>query len=152
MKKLLSILTISTLTASIPTPLLANAPLTRVKRDVSALTSNANNNYLPIKKNNGISAWINGIIIDSSNSIYYATDTGAYKLSAGSDTPTKIDGISWPTYPSQYYYLSYKGNTFVGLEHKKAIKINCYELPIKICWSNDFVVKLILRTIKRSGS
>ncbi|WP_157944217.1 hypothetical protein [Spiroplasma poulsonii] len=50
MKKLLSILTISTLTASIPTPLLANAPLTRVKRDVSALTSNANNNYLPIKK------------------------------------------------------------------------------------------------------
>ncbi|WP_400248910.1 hypothetical protein [Spiroplasma sp. ald] len=34
MKKLLSILTISTLTASVPAPLLANAPLTRVKRDV----------------------------------------------------------------------------------------------------------------------
>lgn len=27
------------------------------------------------------------------------------------------------------YYLSHKGNTFVGREHKKAIKINCYELP-----------------------
>ncbi|QIA67972.1 hypothetical protein [Spiroplasma citri] len=28
-----------------------------------------------------------------------------------------------------YYYLSHKGNTFVGREHKKAIKINCYEMP-----------------------
>ena len=27
------------------------------------------------------------------------------------------------------YYLSHKGNTFVGREHKKAIKINCYEMP-----------------------
>ncbi|WP_424527562.1 hypothetical protein [Spiroplasma endosymbiont of Glossina fuscipes fuscipes] len=27
------------------------------------------------------------------------------------------------------YYLSHKGNTFVGREHKKAIKINCYEIP-----------------------
>ncbi|RUO85970.1 hypothetical protein [Spiroplasma endosymbiont of Megaselia nigra] len=27
------------------------------------------------------------------------------------------------------YYLSHKGNTFVGRDHKKAIKINCYELP-----------------------
>lgn len=26
------------------------------------------------------------------------------------------------------YYLSHKGNTFVGREHKKTIKINCYEL------------------------
>ncbi|RUO86432.1 DUF3688 family protein [Spiroplasma endosymbiont of Megaselia nigra] len=34
MKKILSILTISTLTASVPAPLLANTTLTRVKRDV----------------------------------------------------------------------------------------------------------------------
>nr|WP_011225088.1 replication-relaxation family protein [Spiroplasma kunkelii]AAS59573.1 hypothetical protein SKUN_p0005 [Spiroplasma kunkelii CR2-3x] len=27
------------------------------------------------------------------------------------------------------YYLSHKGNTFVGRVHKIAIKINCYELP-----------------------
>ncbi|AXF97209.1 hypothetical protein [Spiroplasma phoeniceum] len=26
------------------------------------------------------------------------------------------------------YYLSHKGNTFFGREHKKVIKINCYEL------------------------
>jgi hypothetical protein len=27
------------------------------------------------------------------------------------------------------YLLSHKGNTFAGREHKKSIKINCYELP-----------------------
>lgn len=27
------------------------------------------------------------------------------------------------------YLLSHKGNTFVGRDHKKSIKINCYELP-----------------------
>ncbi len=26
------------------------------------------------------------------------------------------------------YYLSHKGNSFVGREHKKSIKISCYEL------------------------
>ncbi|MBH8623468.1 hypothetical protein, partial [Spiroplasma sp. hyd1] len=26
------------------------------------------------------------------------------------------------------YYLSHKGNSFVGREHKKSIKINCYEM------------------------
>ncbi|PQP79098.1 hypothetical protein C6B38_02340 [Spiroplasma sp. ChiS] len=32
------------------------------------------------------------------------------------------------------YYLSDKGNNFVGSEHKKAIKINCYELPQKYAY------------------
>ncbi|WP_424527571.1 hypothetical protein [Spiroplasma endosymbiont of Glossina fuscipes fuscipes] len=94
MKKLLSILTITTLTASIPAPLVANTALERVKRDVSSLTSNANNDYLPIKEIKGISTWINGIIIDSSSSIYCVTDNGAFVLKQGATTPTKINGIS----------------------------------------------------------
>ncbi|WP_159373269.1 hypothetical protein [Spiroplasma poulsonii] len=48
MKKLLSILTITTLTANVPAPLLANTSLTRNKRDV--ITSNSNNDYLPLNK------------------------------------------------------------------------------------------------------
>ncbi|QIA74255.1 hypothetical protein GL982_12020 (plasmid) [Spiroplasma citri] len=44
MKKLLSILTISTLTASVPAPLLANTPATRT------LTSNSNNEHLLLEK------------------------------------------------------------------------------------------------------
>ncbi|WP_257986861.1 DUF3688 family protein [Spiroplasma melliferum] len=45
MKKLLSILTISTLTASIPAPLLANTPLTRNKRDVEANSKDVTNGF-----------------------------------------------------------------------------------------------------------
>ncbi|RUP75746.1 hypothetical protein D6D54_07885 [Spiroplasma poulsonii] len=42
MKKLLSILTITTLTANVPAPLLANTPLTRNKRDVGATKTDVN--------------------------------------------------------------------------------------------------------------
>ncbi|KAI92007.1 DUF3688 family protein [Spiroplasma melliferum] len=45
MKKLLSILTITTLTASVPAPLLANTPLTRNKRDVGTTAKDVTNNY-----------------------------------------------------------------------------------------------------------
>ncbi|MBW3059335.1 hypothetical protein D6D54_07550 [Spiroplasma poulsonii] len=50
MKKLLSILTISTLTASIPAPLLANMTLTRAKRDVGISTNSNNYKYLNFSK------------------------------------------------------------------------------------------------------
>ena len=53
MKKLLSLLTISTLATSVPAPLLANTVQTRVKRDVNI--SNSNNDYLPLKQNKKIS-------------------------------------------------------------------------------------------------
>ena len=45
MKKLLSILTITTLTASVPAPLLANTPLTRNKRDVGLTTKDVTTGF-----------------------------------------------------------------------------------------------------------
>nr|ABC60222.1 Arp2 [Spiroplasma kunkelii CR2-3x] len=92
MKKLLSILTITTLTTSIPAPLLAAVPLT------NTLTSNSNNEYLSIKEMNGatgitISSQI-CFAIDNSNTIYFNTDNGIYKLTAGSTTATKINDIN----------------------------------------------------------
>ncbi|RUO85986.1 hypothetical protein D9R21_05700, partial [Spiroplasma endosymbiont of Megaselia nigra] len=93
MKKLLSILTMSTLTASIPTPLLANTLLTLVKRDVSPLTSNSNNDYLPLKEINGIGKSIFYPAVDSKDNIYFGTHNGAFVLKHGESTPTKIDGI-----------------------------------------------------------
>ncbi len=46
MKKLLSLLNISTMASSIPAPLPANETLKRVKRNISTLTtSNSNNDY-----------------------------------------------------------------------------------------------------------
>ncbi|QIA69921.1 adhesin (plasmid) [Spiroplasma citri] len=88
MKKLLSILTISTLTASIPAPLLAAVPLT------NTLTSNSNSAYLPVKQINGVNDKVQSITVDIKNNVYFGTNNGAYKLSAGSDTPTKINGIN----------------------------------------------------------
>nr|WP_011310478.1 adhesion related protein, transmembrane [Spiroplasma citri]CAI94298.1 adhesion related protein, transmembrane [Spiroplasma citri] len=88
MKKLLSILTISTLTASVPAPLLAAVPLT------NTLTSNSNSAYLPVKQINGVNDKVQSITVDSKNNVYFGTNNGAYKLSAGSDTPTKINGIN----------------------------------------------------------
>ncbi|PQP78016.1 hypothetical protein C6B38_08750 [Spiroplasma sp. ChiS] len=93
-KKLLSILTITTLTASIPAPLLANKTLIRVKRDVSTLTSNANNNYLPIKEINGVNDKVQSITVDTKNNIYFGTDDGAFVLKQDSDTLTNIAGIN----------------------------------------------------------
>ncbi|KAI92021.1 DUF3688 family protein [Spiroplasma melliferum] len=45
MKKLLSLLTISTLAASVPAPLLANTVQTRTKRDVGTTAKDVTNNY-----------------------------------------------------------------------------------------------------------
>ncbi|WP_424527528.1 adhesin [Spiroplasma endosymbiont of Glossina fuscipes fuscipes] len=55
MKKLLSILTITTLTASIPAPLVANTTLTRVKRDVGSTAKDVTSGFdLKIKFNKPI--------------------------------------------------------------------------------------------------
>ncbi|QED25658.1 hypothetical protein [Spiroplasma citri] len=87
MKKLLSILTISTLTASIPAPLLANTPATRT------LTSNSNNDYLPIKEFKNINVSSLKMTIDSKDNIYIGTSNDVFVLKHGETTPTKIDGI-----------------------------------------------------------
>ncbi|WP_146693253.1 hypothetical protein [Spiroplasma sp. ChiS] len=71
-KKLLSILTITTLTASIPAPLLANKTLIRVKRDVGM--SKSNKVYVPIKEKNGITGKINSLAVDSKDNIYFRTN------------------------------------------------------------------------------
>ncbi|RUP75749.1 hypothetical protein D6D54_07900 [Spiroplasma poulsonii] len=78
------------MTANVPAPLLANTPLTRNKRDV--ITSNSNNNYLPLNKIKNINSTF-FIIVDSKDNVYFGTADGAYKLFAGSDTATKIDSI-----------------------------------------------------------
>lgn len=100
MKKLFSLLTISTLTASVPAPLLANTTSTgptKINITLPALDDDIelklNNDYLPIKQINGIGN-IMVAVVDSKDNIYFGTNGGAYKLSAGSDTPTKINGIS----------------------------------------------------------
>ncbi|AXF97232.1 ligand-binding sensor domain-containing protein [Spiroplasma phoeniceum] len=94
MKKLLSILTISTLTASVPVPLLANTTLERTKSDVSTLSSNSNNDYLPLKEINGIYGYVMSITIDKDNNIYFGTFAGAFVLKRGETTPTKINEIN----------------------------------------------------------
>ncbi|QIA69917.1 NHL repeat-containing protein [Spiroplasma citri] len=87
MKKLLSILTISTLTASIPAPLLANTPATRT------LTSNSNNDYLPIKEFKNINVSSLKMTIDSKDNIYIGTSNDVFVLKHGETTATKLDGI-----------------------------------------------------------
>ncbi|ALA98581.1 adhesin related protein (plasmid) [Spiroplasma kunkelii CR2-3x] len=110
MKKLLSILTITTLTTSTPAPLLAAVPLT------NTLTSNSNNEYLSIKEMNGVNNNINSITIDKNNNIYFGTDTGAYKLFAGSTTPTKINGISGNVVSIAVWYCN--GNVSCNYRYK----------------------------------
>ena len=93
MKKLLSILTISTLTASVPAPLLANTVQTRVKRDVSTLTPNSNNDYLPLKENIFIPKDIVSFTVVGKGDIYYL-NVDFFVLKQGATTPTKINGIN----------------------------------------------------------
>ncbi|AXF97285.1 adhesin [Spiroplasma phoeniceum] len=88
MKKLLSVLTISTLTASIPAPLLANTPATRT------LTFNSNNDYLPPKEIKYIKDKVSPITVDSNDNIYFGTNNGVFVLKQGATTPTAIDGIT----------------------------------------------------------
>ncbi|WP_101519386.1 hypothetical protein [Spiroplasma melliferum] len=93
MKKYLSILTISTLTASIPAPLLANTVQTRVKRDVSTLTPNSNNDYLPLKENIFIPKDIVSFTVVGKGDIYYL-NVAFFVLKHGATTPTRINGIN----------------------------------------------------------
>jgi len=72
MKKLLSLLTISTLTASVPAPLLANTTSTgptKINIPLPALDDDIelklNNDYLPIKKINGVNDKVQSISVDS---------------------------------------------------------------------------------------
>nr|WP_011310421.1 adhesion related protein, transmembrane [Spiroplasma citri]CAI93802.1 adhesion related protein, transmembrane [Spiroplasma citri] len=87
MKKLLSILTISTLTASVPAPLLAAVPLT------NTLTSNSNNDYLPLKENIFIPKDIVSFTVVGKGDIYYL-NIDFFVLKQGATTPTKINGIN----------------------------------------------------------
>ncbi|UNF61725.1 NHL repeat-containing protein [Spiroplasma poulsonii] len=122
MKKLLSILTISTLTASVPAPLLlANTVQTRVKRNV--ITSNSNNDYLPIKEIDGIEKSIFYPAVDSKDNIYFIQSGKLFVLKQGSDTPTKINGINDDMFSlavdnsnNIYYIKSNMEGTFV-LKH-----------------------------------
>ncbi|QED25592.1 hypothetical protein GL982_10800 (plasmid) [Spiroplasma citri] len=85
MKKLLSILTISTLTASIPAPLLAAVPLT------NTLTSNSKNDYLPLKEFKNISGDIYRMTIDSKDNIYFSLfANGAFGVFVHDKTVCKI--------------------------------------------------------------
>lgn len=130
MKKLLSILTITTLTSSIPTPLLANTVQTRVKRDVGV--SNSNNDYLPPKEIKYIKDKVSSIAIDKNNNIYFVkkNSDGVFVLKHGETTPTKIDGIngrvlSVAVDSSNNIYFGTDSDAFL-LKHgaKTATKIN----------------------------
>ena len=95
MKKLLNILTILTLIASVPAPLLAVTTQERTKRDVSTLTSNSNNEYVLPKEIKYIKDKVSSIAIDKNNNIYFVkkNSDGAFVLKQGETTPTPIDGI-----------------------------------------------------------
>ncbi|MBH8623321.1 hypothetical protein, partial [Spiroplasma sp. hyd1] len=144
MKKLLSILTISTLTTSVPAPLIANTVQTCVKRDVSALTSNANNDYLPLNKINGINE-ATAIAVDSSNNIYLGVDKGAYVLKHGETIPTKINGVNGRVKTA----VDSKDNIYLGTDNgvfklqsvlswvKTNINVNLVDKSKNIAWLRD---------------
>ncbi|GAA6238913.1 MAG: hypothetical protein SPLM_10300 [Spiroplasma phoeniceum] len=134
MKKLLSILMISTLSASIPAPLLANTLLTRVKRDVGV--SNSNNDYLPLIKLNGIIGNIYRIAVDSSNNLYFGADNGAYVLKQGEITPTKINGsVGYLTSIA----VDSKDNIFLGANNGAFVLKHGETTAKKIDGINDIV-------------
>lgn len=63
MKKILNLITISTLTAVFPTPLLSNISLIKnVKQDVGM--SNSNNEYVPLKEISGFGKAVQAVIVD----------------------------------------------------------------------------------------
>nr|WP_011310445.1 adhesion related protein, transmembrane [Spiroplasma citri]CAI94245.1 adhesion related protein, transmembrane [Spiroplasma citri] len=134
MKKLLSILTISTLTTSIPAPLLANTPATRT------LTSNSNNDYLPIKEINGVSDKVNAIAVDSKNNVYFGTNNGVFVLKQGATTQTKINGIDGLIYSLA---VDNSNNIYFGT-NGGAYKLSAgSDTPTKINGINTNVISVI---------
>ncbi|WP_342256293.1 adhesin [Spiroplasma endosymbiont of Poecilobothrus nobilitatus] len=133
MKKLLNILTISTLTAIVPAPFLANTVQTSFNRDF--ITSNSNNDYLPIKRIKGINELINSVILDSNNNTYFGTDTGAFVLKQGATTPTKIDGINAP----KWLYIDSKDNIYFGADGGVYKLASGSTTPTKIDGINGYV-------------
>ncbi|WP_159373268.1 hypothetical protein [Spiroplasma poulsonii] len=45
-------------------------------------------------KIDSIIGYVNNIVIDNNDNVYFATNNGAFVLKHGETTPTKIDGIS----------------------------------------------------------
>nr|CAI94278.1 adhesion related protein, transmembrane [Spiroplasma citri] len=133
MKKLLSILTISTLTTSIPAPLLANTPATRT------LTSNSNNEISSPIKIKGISNNAYSLAVDSKNNIYFGTKDSAYKLVAGSDTPTKINGIDKKV---NSLAIDSNDNVYFGTSNAVFVLKHGATTPTKIDGINGYVVSL----------
>jgi hypothetical protein len=140
MKKLLSILTISTLTTSVPAPLLANTVQnrTRVKRDVGSLTSNSNNDYLSLKQINGIKNQFS-LAVDSKDNIYFVLSDKLFVLKHGETTPTKINGIK-----DNIKSLAVDSNDNLFIATNKGLYNLVYgaTTPTKIDGINDFIYSL----------
>ncbi|RUO85697.1 hypothetical protein D9R21_07240, partial [Spiroplasma endosymbiont of Megaselia nigra] len=139
MKKLLSLLTILTLTASIPAPLLANTTLTRVKRDVSTLSSNSNNDYVPLKKINGIGKSIFYPAIDSKDNVYFVLSDKLFVLKHRETTPTKINGIKDNI---QSLAVDNKDNLFIATNKGLYNLVYGSDTPAKINRVNDNMFSL----------
>ncbi|AXF97213.1 ligand-binding sensor domain-containing protein [Spiroplasma phoeniceum] len=141
MKKLLSILTISTLTASVPVPLLANTTLERTKSDVSTLSSNSNNDYLTLKELKNISGDIYIMTIDTKDNVYFSVIYGAFVLKRGETTPTKINGIDDSVYSIS---VDNKDNVYFGTNNG-AYKLSAgSDTPTKINGINNVVKSIVV--------
>ncbi|MBW3059311.1 DUF3688 domain-containing protein [Spiroplasma poulsonii] len=119
MKKLLSILTITTLTASVPAPLLANTLLTRVKRDVGLTAKDVTT---------GFNIKIKNIKDLNFNWKFFSKTTGGRELEKKED---------------KWFFLIYGSNSIVKLNSKwdvlnlgGNIKFDGYDFPIK--WVKAF--------------
>ncbi|WP_215826446.1 hypothetical protein [Spiroplasma endosymbiont of 'Nebria riversi'] len=145
MKKLLSLLSISTLIASLPAPLRANAPLTRFKRDVNTLTSNSNNDYLPPTKIDmsyfGDVDNVSSIMIDKQNNVYFGADKGAFFLKWGSTRLTKINGINSRVYSVA---IDSNNNVYFGADKGVFFKKNGEVNAKKIDKINDDIKSIFI--------
>ncbi|MBH8623488.1 hypothetical protein TS70_06535, partial [Spiroplasma sp. hyd1] len=111
MKKLLSILTISTLTASVSAPLLANTTLERVKRNVGITAKDITTGFeiktkekldKELELKNNFLLWniedkkitTKEFIIDSKENIYFGTTDGAYILKKDFVNPIQLKNIN----------------------------------------------------------
>ncbi|WP_425378496.1 hypothetical protein [Spiroplasma endosymbiont of Polydrusus pterygomalis] len=142
MKKLISLLTISTLATIVTVPLLANTTLVRVKRDIGM--TNSNNDYLPLANFNNIGKNAKSFAVDNLGNIYFGTENGSFFLKQGETKPTKINGINGTVVSVA---VDNNNNVYFGTgKNVYKLAVNS-DTPIKINGINEYISSIVINYI-----
>lgn len=145
MKKILNLITISTLTAVIPTSCF-NLSINDMLESKGVGITNSNNEYVPLKEISGFGKAVQEVLVDSKYNIYFCIKTifdyknGVYKLSSGSTSPIKIDN----SYGVLSFSIDSKDNLYFSTDNGLYKLSTGSDIPTKINGVSDRILSTVI--------